>query len=262
MFEEDLRSFVDSSVDALELRMQELRRGRADWTDATTWAAFRNGAAYTEVRARFEPLRQRYTRMFDLWERELEAFSREARVVRETILGSVDPRTFSGLVPAQHTSHVVRCTLDRIADTTLGLGGLGALGVGVLVVFNGAAAAAVLTACLSNPVGLSLLTVVGVAAAWKAISNPEARKQKLIQQKRQDIRDKLASLLSQEVLNHGKMSAELLERFAAAAREHYAPLLIEAKVWALKAQLEPIVINRVLSDTKAFLSLSDTAIPA
>jgi hypothetical protein len=58
------------------------------------------------------------------------------------------------------------------------------------------------------------------------------------------------------------MSAELLERFAAAAREHYAPLLIEAKVWALKAQLEPIVINRVLSDTKAFLSLSDTAIPA
>ena len=204
-----------------------------------------NGAAYAELRARFEPLRSRYTRLFDLWERELEAFSHEARVVRRTVLGSIDPRAFSGLVPTQHSLEAFKTAVDRVAEATLGLSMLGALGVGAVAVFNAAAAAAVVTAALSNPVGLSVLGAVGLAAAWRIISNPDARKQKLIRKKREDIREKLIRLLSDEGLNHERTSAELLEKFADAAREHYAPLLIEARVWALKAQLEPIVITRV-----------------
>ena len=61
---------------------------------------------------------------------------------------------------------------------------LGALGVGAVAVFNAAAAAAVVTAALSNPVGLSVLGAVGLAAAWRIIPNPDARKQKLIRKKR------------------------------------------------------------------------------
>ena len=84
----------------------------------------------------------------------------------------------------------------------------------------------------------------------------------MIRKKREDIREKLTRLLSDEGLNHERTSAELLEKFADAAREHYAPLLIEARVWALKARLEPIVITRVLSDTRSFLSFPGTAISA
>ena len=244
MFDEDVRAFIDSSLDAIELRMRETVRGRPNWTEEATWEAFRNGAAYAELRARFEPLRSRYTRLFDLWERELEAFSHEGRVVRRTVLGSIDPRAFSGLVPTQHSLEAFKTAVDRVAEATLGLSMLGALGVGAVAVFNAAAAAAVVTAALSNPVGLSVLGAVGLAAAWRIISNPDARKQKLIRKKREDIREKLTRLLSDEGLNHERTSAELLEKFADAAREHYAPLLIEARVWALKARLEPIVITR------------------
>ena len=57
MFDEDVRAFIDSSLDAIELRMRETVRGRPNWTEEATWEAFRNGAAYAELRARFEPLR-------------------------------------------------------------------------------------------------------------------------------------------------------------------------------------------------------------
>ena len=59
-------------------------------------------------------------------------------------------------------------------------------------------------------------------------------------------------------LNHERTSAALLEKFADTAREHYGPLLIEARIWALKAELEPIAIKRVLSDTRSLLSPADT----
>ena len=62
-------------------------------------------------------------------------------------------------------------------------------------------------------------------------------------------------------MNDERVSAELLEKFADAAREHYAPLLIEARVWALKAQLEPIAMAGI-SDTRSFLSFPGTAISA
>lgn len=262
MFDEDVRAFVDSSLDAIELRMRETLRGRPNWTEEATWVAFRNGTAYAELRARFEPLRSRYTRLFDLWEQELKAFSHEARVVRRTVLGSIDPRVFSGLVPTQHSVEAFKNAVDRVAETALGLSVLGVLGVGAVAAFNGAAAAAIVTAALSNPVGLSVLGAVGLATCWRIVSNPDARKQKLIQKKREDVREKLIRLLSDEASNHERTSAELLEKFAETAREHYAPLLIEARVWALKAQLEPIVIGRVLSETRSFLSVPVRAISA
>ena len=121
MFDEDVRAFIDSSLDAIELRMRETVRGRPNWTEEATWEAVRNGAAYAELRARFEPLHSRYTRLFDLWERELEAFSHEGRVVRRTVLGSIDPRAFSGSVPTQHSLEAFKTAVDRVAEATLGL---------------------------------------------------------------------------------------------------------------------------------------------
>jgi hypothetical protein len=254
MFREDLDAFVESSLDSLELEMSSLMKGRKNWTDPGVWTNFKERAAYGDLMARFAPIRSRYIRLFDQWRHELEAFSKEAATIRATVLSSVDRRTFTGLVPSEHSAACIKSALDRVSDAALGVSLMGALGVGAAV-GAGAIKIGVVVSALANPVGATIGAVVGAAALWKAAANIEGRKEKLVKDKRAQIREGLETLLASEGLDHETLSTEIYTKFVEAAVEQYTPLIVEARLWAMKARIEPAVNERVLEGTRSFLRL-------
>lgn len=254
MFREDLDAFVEGSLDSLELEMNALMKGRKNFTDPGVWNNFKERAAYGDLMARFAPIRGRYVRLFDQWRTELEAFSQEASTIRSSILSSVDRRAFTGLVPSEHSAACIKCALDRVSDAALGVSLMGALGVGAAV-GAGAIKVGVVVTALANPVGATIGVVVGAAALWKAASNIEGRREKLVKDKRAQIREGLETLLASEGLDHETLSAEVYTKFVEAAVEQYTPLVVEARLWAMKSRLEPGVNDRVLEGTRSFLSL-------
>ena len=254
MFREDLDAFIASSLDSLEIEMNALMKGRENWTDPGVWNNFKERAACGDLMARFAPIRSRYLRLFDQWQRELGDFSQEAATIRATVLSSVDRRAFTGLVPSEHSAACIKCALDRVSDATLGVSLMGALGVGAAI-GAGAIKAGVVVSALSNPVGATIGAVVGAAALWKAAANIEGRKEKLVKNKRAQIRKGLETLLATEGLDHEKSAAEIYTKFVQAAVEQYTPLIVEARLWTMKAKLEPVVTERVLEGTRSFLRL-------
>jgi hypothetical protein len=254
MFQEDLDAFVESSLDSLEIEMNALLKGRKNWTDPGIWDNFKQRAAYGDLMARFAPIRGRYVRLFDQWQHELEGFSKEAATIRASVLSSVDRRAFTGLVPSEHSAACIKCALDRVSDATLGVSLMGALGVGAAI-GAGAIKAGVVVSALANPVGATIGAVIGAAALWKAVANIEGRKEKLVKTKREQIRQGLETLLQAEGLNHERLAAEIYTQFVEAAVEQYTPLIVEARLWAMKARLEPVVTERVLEGTRSFLAL-------
>jgi hypothetical protein len=254
MFRVDLDAFIGSSLDSLELEMNALLKGRSNWTDPGVWSNFKERAAYSDLMARFTPIRSRYVRLFDQWQNELESFSTEAGTIRAAVLSSVDRRAFEGLVPSEHSAACIRCALDRVSDATLGVSVMGALGVGAAV-GAGVIKAGVVVSALANPVGATIGAVVGAAALWKAASNIEGRKEQLVKDKRAQIRKGLENLLASESLDHEALTREVYSKFVEAAVEQYTPLIVEARLWAMKARIEPAVNERVLDGTRSFLNL-------
>ena len=131
---------------------------------------------------------------------------------------------------------------------------MGVLGVGAAAAM-GVVQAGVVIAALANPVGATIGAVVGAAALWKVRANVEGRKEKLIKEKRAQIKKGLERLLESEGLNHDELAGEVLAKFVEAAVEQYTPLVVEARLWAMKARLEPSVNERVLAGTRSFLEL-------
>ncbi|HOC43803.1 MAG TPA: hypothetical protein PKJ99_12380 [Thermoanaerobaculales bacterium] len=254
MFAEDLENFIDGSLDALEIDMQNLMKGRKDWTDPSVWKVFKERAASAGLMVRFAPIKNRYTRLFDQWQRELDVFSAEARTIRATVLSSVDRRAFEALVPTTHSVASLKCALDRVSDATLGVSALGVLGAGAATA-AGLVQITALAAALANPVGATLGGIVGAAALWKVGSNVERRKGKLVANKRIQIKVALRQLLESEGLNHDAIATDVLRKFIEAAVEQYTPLIVEARLWAMKARLELEVTERVLADTRALMAL-------
>ncbi len=254
MFSEDLESFIEGSLDALEIDMQDLIKGRKDWTDPAIWETFKERAACAEMLMRFAPIKRRYTRLFDQWQRELDAFSTEAATIRASVLASVDRRTFEALVPTKHSAESLKCALDRVSDATLKLSLLSVLGAGAATA-AGLVQAAAVVAALANPVGATIGAIVGAAALWKVGTNAQRRKDKLVKDKRAQIKAALRGLLASEGLRHDELAADVLTRFVEAAVEQYTPLIVEARLWAMKARLEADVTQRVLADTRKFLTL-------
>jgi hypothetical protein len=252
MFDEDLQAFIESSLDALEISMRDLTKGRDDWTSPAVWEAFKERAAFADLKARFTPILNRYTRLFDQWQHELESFSNEAGVIRSSIFSSVDMRAFSALVPSQHSSACFKCALDRVSDATLTFSAMGVLTAGAATA-AGLVSVAAVVAALSNPVGATIGAVIGAAALWKAVAQKEARRDKLVKDKRGQIRTALRQLLKDEGLNHDQMATDVLAKFVEAAIEQYTPMVVEARLWAMKARLEGSVTQRVLGDTRSFL---------
>jgi hypothetical protein len=238
MFEEDVEDFVKKAADRVELRMRDLVEG-SNWADETIWERFRNGEAYSETLAAFKPLKHRYERLFDLWHKELDLFTSEANVIRAGILMNIDPHVFQGLLPTPDPTVSFRNAIDSAANITLGAilaGGVAAVMAHVAVPF------------------LPLIGAIGgVALVWKMFSKPDARKRKLVQTNRQILENKLIELLKGEALNHTNLAEDIMNRFVQAAVNHYAPLVIESRMAALRAKLEAKVVHRVLSDTRKVL---------
>lgn len=181
-------------------------------------------------------------------------FSAEARTIRATVLSSVDRRAFEALVPTKHSATSLKCALDRVSDATLGVSALGVLGAGAATA-AGLVQITALAAALANPVGATLGGIVGAAALWKVGSNVERRKGKLVANKRIQIKVALRQLLESEGLNHDAIATDVLRKFIEAAVEQYTPLIVEARLWAMKARLELEVTERVLADTRALMAL-------
>lgn len=253
MFSEDLESFIENSLESLELMMNRLAEGRHDWGDVGFWESFKNDHAFGELTSRLQPLRDRYTRIFEQWRMEIEAFSHESATIRSTVLSTVDMRAFGALVPSKRSTASLKCALDRVSDTTLSLSLLGVLAAGAAAA-AGVVQVATVVAAIANPIGATVGAAVGIAAIWNLASNREARKEKMIRTKREQIKAALERLLKGEGLNHDELANEVLTKFVEVAVEQYTPMLVEARLWSMKARLEQTVIQRVLQDTRAFLT--------
>ena len=97
------------------------------------------------------------------------------------------------------------------------------------------------------------IVVIGAAALWKVAAKNEARKDKLVKDKRAQIKTALRKLLQDEGLNHDEMAADVLTKFVEAAVEQFTPMIIEARLWVMKARLEATITQRVLDDTRSCL---------
>lgn len=252
MFHEDLDDFVRTALDSVEISMRDLMEGRRNWADKTIWEQFKTRGALSAIVENFQPLKHRYQRVFDQWQRELELFAQEVSMLRVGVLKNIDPQAFANLLPTDHSAVTVKNAIDRAADTTLGVAILGTLGAAGAVAM-GVVQAGVLIALVSNPVGATVATAAGLAAAWKVFSNPEARKRKLTQTKRRVLETKLREALQTETFNHDEIVQGLMNKFLEAAYQQYTPLIIEARMIALRAKLEAQMVRRVLSDTRKVL---------
>jgi hypothetical protein len=253
MFREDRDAFVEKALDSVEIGMRDLMEERNNWTEQSIWEQFSNRGAAKEILTDFQPLKQRYERLFDQWESELKSFSKEAGVLRRGVLRNVDPNAFSALIPTEHRSATIKTSIDRAADTTLGVGLLGGIAaVGASLLGAGGAVAAIVT----GPVGWVVGGGLALAFGWKAVTNPAARKRKLVKTKREALRTKLQELLKDEGVNHDEMVTQVMERFLEATRDQYAPLVVDARLAAMRSKLEAQLVRRVLADTQKFLEAS------
>lgn len=251
LFNEDLQEFVRKAADSVELSMRDLMEGRTNWADKTIWEQFKNRGAFTELLAHFQPLKHRYERLFSLWQKELDLFAREAGAVRAGVFSSIDPRAFAGLLPTAHPTVAVKNTMDRAANATLTiLGAGGAVATAMTLTGHGAA---ILGLIATGPVGPAVLIVAASAAGWKILSTPEARKRGLVQEKRQVLERKLSEMLQKETFNHEQAAQDIMKGFHQAAFAQYSPLVIGARMAALRARLETQVVHRILADTRRVL---------
>jgi len=68
MFKEDLNSFIDSSVDLVELGMRDLVDEKEySWANKLMWEKFSESDAANSIRSKFQPLDYRYKSIFELW---------------------------------------------------------------------------------------------------------------------------------------------------------------------------------------------------
>jgi hypothetical protein len=202
----------------------------------------------------FNPLKRRYERLFEQWYQELGSFTKEVGVMRSGILKNVDPQAFASLVPTDHRNAEVKGSIDRAADTTIGLTVLGTLGTAGAIIF-GVVKASAIASLLLTPVGAVAGTAVGLATIWKLMADPEARKREIVQEKRQIIESKLKELLSEEVFNHDDIAQNIMNNFLEASSQQYAPLIIDARMAALRAKLENKIVQLIKTNTKEVLSL-------
>jgi len=56
--------------------------------------------------------------------------------------------------------------------------------------------------------------VNGLAIGWKAVSNPDSRKRKLVRKKREAIEMGLREILREEAFNHNRKAADLMKEFS------------------------------------------------
>ena len=250
LFEEDLENFVEKTADRVELRMRNLVEG-SNWADDTIWERFRNGEAYAETLAAFKPLKHRYERLFDLWHKELDLFSHEVNVIRSGILMNIDPHVFQGLLPTPDTTIQTSNAIDSAANATLGTILAGSLAATALTAMG--QGAVVLGVLASGPVLPLIGTIGGAALVWKMFSDPDARKRKLVQTNRQILEKKMIEILKAEALNHTELAEKIMTQFVQAAVDNYAPLVIDARMAALRAKLEAKVVHRVLIETRNVL---------
>jgi hypothetical protein len=209
---------------------------------------------------KYERWKDRYDRMFALWSEELTDFSKESQYTIQNVLNNIDPIVLSGLVKTDHGHLEFQNRLDHIANTTLGIAGLGAtIGTVALLLTGSASAISAISVVVTNPVGWVIGGVIGVSLLWKMISDPEKRKREMVQNKTKRLREDLKIIFGDPLIQHQSKVNEVAEQFFSTASNYYAPLARDARLAVLQARLQVKVILRIKEDIHTiFLNCAKT----
>jgi hypothetical protein len=252
-FQKDLNAFLDQAVDKVTLEMRKLT-DRNDWENEAIWKRFSETDSAEDILRLWGHIRDRYQRQTEIWNEELCEFQGELGTYVQSALSSVDPRAFSGLVPATHSGVHLKGYVDKAANATLGVTAVAAF-LGASLAFAGKGTIVLTT--LTNPVGASLAGVAGAALLWKAFSDREGRKLKLLEEKRRAVRERLTSLIGDPWPKQQENSKVVLREFCNAVTGSYAPLVACARSAVIQKRLEAQAAQKVLDDTKALLGVGE-----
>jgi hypothetical protein len=219
-FEEDIEDFISNAVNEITLGLHD-RSQRNDWLKESIWKTFAKNQHGRALQARYERLKRRHERRAELLEKELMLFQSEILASRPQLLRNIDQKEFVELLLPPLSRTQIMTSVDQAANLTIlttGLAGAGSLAMLVTGL-------ATLTAPIAVPVSAAIIAPMAVACLYKAFSNPEERKQRLIHDKVQEIEDGVRKIMQGIKEKHTAALDDFVTDFYNAAEWYLIPLV-------------------------------------
>lgn len=257
---EDLDRFKDDSINELRAEVERLvRQAGDDYHKETVWKQFDSVTSAKIVGSRLQEFSQRIRERMELWNSEFRRFSEENdNLIRQKLSElQATRREFFGITETNHRLVSNMCKLDRAVASAerFVLGGATAYAMvgGTLLMTTGSsifftAAITLLTSGTAFPV------IAAVSAtAWvvhRALSDPEKRKQKFIEQKMDKAKLVLDRHFGQLIATIKTDMQNVWEAFRVSAINSHSQLVQEALASSEEARLQMEIANRIRTDSQ------------
>lgn len=248
-FIEDFHDFLDDVAIEFESVTKDIAFS-SDYTRSDIWDGLVSSEAGRIIKARYDKLKSRYDRILEQWESEYESFTKELDVSKRSMMSSFSRREFQSITPDTSKVFKILAHADVISSGVVDVAATGGI---VAAIAAGAGYGGLVISVFSNPIGLGVLGVIGVAGIYKLISRPGERVNNEISRLSKEMQENIRLMLGDPIGRYEKAFNELNEKFYSAADEKFKPVIINSKLLTLYTQYKIKVLKKVSDTTTKFI---------
>ena len=223
----ELHALTEEAASEFEVQFRRIHGARKRFFGRTETLEMNESIVIKMLQSQYERLSVRYNDNLDLLSREISEYCEEFTRIGDEALRPIARHEFRKVVPNARLEQRVKNALDRASDKTLVAGVIGAVASGAAVQ-TGVVTAAALAGAAAAPIGILVLSAVGMAALWKAFADPDDRRKRDASERKQDLEERLR----QEIMSNEERFEQALEELIQRFRDTVLPDISEPRIEA------------------------------
>jgi len=225
--ETELYALIEDAAYEFEAEFRRIHGARKSFFGRSETLEMNESIVIKILQRRYEQLSVRYNDNLDLLSREISEYCDEFTRIGDEALRPIARHEFRKVVPNARLEQRAKNALDRASDKTLVAGVIGAVASGAAVQ-TGVVTAAALAGAAAAPIGILVLSAVGMAALWKTFSSPGDRRKRDTYERKQDLEERLR----QEILSNRERFNQAVEELIQRFRDTVLPDISEPRIEA------------------------------
>ncbi|MCA3416002.1 MAG: hypothetical protein INF84_15510 [Roseomonas sp.] len=223
----ELHALTEDAAFEFEAEFRRINESRKSFFGRSDTLEMNESIVIKILQRRYEQLAARYNDNLDLLSREISEYCEEFTRIGDEALRPIARHEFRKVVPNARLEQRVKNALDSASNKTLVAGVIGAVASGAAVQ-SGVVTAAALAGAAAAPIGILVLSAVGMAALWKAFSSPGERRKRDTHERKQDLEERLRN----EILSNQDRFDQAVEALIQRFRDTVLPDIADPRIEA------------------------------
>lgn len=250
---EDFKELVENIVIEAEHDMTEEMLRMNDMTRKDLWEKFGKEHASLIADRRYSRFKHKYDRQLDKIRNELMSIRGYIETSSEKLSENITKRDFLSVAPSCSLFFHIKNDIDNVTSNIIGLATFGGISA-VVAAKYGILSTLAVTQVLTAPVGMGILGVIGVALAYKMITQPDTRVNMELASISKKLESNLTTFLDPRIKELDTLFQNEEKKLGDLYKDMFTKVIVNYRLVSLYRKLNHRVVNTTYSN-----ALSDIA---